>query len=84
MSQRTLNKQFAAMAAATAVMTHTALSQNPRDVRMGHTGITWLNADQYEANRQIGQFGFYDPIPPHPLVSETVSYLKSVGVKLHT
>lgn len=84
MSRRTSNKQFAAMAAATAVMPHTALSQNLRAVHMGHTGITWLNAEQYGAIRQTGQFGFYDPTPPHQLVSETVSYLKSVGVKLRT
>lgn len=117
-SRGTFNTHLAAVAAAKTVMPHTVLSRKSRDIHIGHTGITWLNAAQYEANRQIGQFGFCgyetfslvlerfdngrqlqgmveselddlngcnpDPTPPHRLVGETVSYLKSIGVKLRT
>jgi hypothetical protein len=91
MSRRTFKKQFAAVAAATAVMPHTALSQKSRDVHIGHTGIAIL--DLIEGRQLQGMVMAElddsnacspDPTPPHQLVSETVSYLKTVGVKLRT
>jgi inosose dehydratase len=47
------------VAAAAALMPRAALARAPRKVRIGHTGITWPNADADQAIHDIGLLGFY-------------------------
>lgn len=60
-SRRVFNRQMGLLAAATALMPGIlpAETEKDRTIHIGHTGITWLDQNQYEAIREIGRFGFY-------------------------
>jgi inosose dehydratase len=59
MSRRAFSKQLCAAASATALLPHAALSERFRKIHVGHTGITWPNADSDQAIQDIGKLGLY-------------------------
>jgi inosose dehydratase len=58
-TRRAFNWQLGTLAAATALAPGRLLAEKTRKVRVGHTGITWPNADADQAIHDIGQLGFY-------------------------
>ena len=58
-SRRAFNRQLGALTAAAAFAPSTILSAKTRKVHVGHTGITWPNAQADQAIHDIGQLGLY-------------------------
>ena len=58
LSRRDFGK-LGAVAAATALWSRSALSERARKVHVGHTGITWPNADVDQAIKDVGGLGLY-------------------------
>jgi inosose dehydratase len=59
LSRRTFAKQCGALAAVTTLSSRSALAERERKIYVGHTGITWPNAEADQAIRDIGKLGFY-------------------------
>ena len=58
-SRRAFNRYLGAAMAATALSTHEVFAERTRNVKIGHTGITWSNADVDQAIHDVGELGFY-------------------------
>ncbi|HZP05803.1 MAG TPA: sugar phosphate isomerase/epimerase [Terracidiphilus sp.] len=58
-SRRSFNKQLGTLAAVAALAPATMMAERKRKVQLGHTGITWPNANADQAIHDIGQLGFY-------------------------
>ena len=58
-SRRAFNKNMGALIATAALSTPAVFAERSRKVHIGHTGITWSNADVDQAIRDVGGLGFY-------------------------
>jgi inosose dehydratase len=58
-SRRVFNKHLGAAIATAAISTPAMFAERTRKVHIGHTGITWANADVDQAIRDVGGLGFY-------------------------
>jgi inosose dehydratase len=58
-SRRAFNKHLGAVITTAALSTSAAFAERTRKVHIGHTGITWSNADVDQAIRDVGGLGFY-------------------------
>ncbi len=58
-SRRAFIKFAGAAVAAASVPLHQALAAKRRKIKIGYTGITWLNSDVDQAIQDVGSLGFY-------------------------
>lgn len=58
-SRRAFAKNMGALMATAALSTPAVFAERSRKVHIGHTGITWSNADVDQAIRDVGGLGFY-------------------------
>ena len=58
-SRRAFNKHLGAMIATATLATPSMFAERTRKVAIGHTAITWSNADVDQAIRDVGGLGFY-------------------------
>jgi inosose dehydratase len=58
-SRRAFGRQMGTLAAAAALLPNAVVAGETRKVHLGHTGITWPNANADQAIHDIGVLGFY-------------------------